>query len=133
MGIKEDAIYEGGPHVGDLIFNILIGFTIIGLPLTIGSVIRAIWSRYRITSRRISTTGGWMGRNRTDVIYSEMAQVVVVPRGLGAWGDMVITLKDGSRLEMRSLPRFRELYDYINEKISRKGQTKSGSGSKVNA
>lgn len=133
MGIKEDVIYEGGPHVGDLIFNILIGFTIIGLPLTIGSVIRAIWSRYRITSRRVSSVGGWMGRNRTDVIYSEMAQVVVVPRGLGAWGDMVITLKDGSRLEMRSLPRFRELYDYINEKISRKGQTKSGSGSKVNA
>jgi len=133
MGIKEDVIYEGGPHVGDLIFNILIGFTIIALPLTIGSMIRAIWSRYRITNRRISTTGGWMGRNRTDVIYSEMAQVVVVPRGFGAWGDMVITLKDGSRLEMRSLPQFRELYDYINSKISKNAQTKSGSAGQVNA
>lgn len=133
MGIKEDVIYEGGPHIGDLIFNILIGFTIIGLPLTIGSIIRAIWSRYRITSRRISTTGGWMGRNRTDVIYSEMAQVVVVPRGLGAWGDMVITLKDGSRLEIRSLPRFRELYDYINGKISKNPQTTSSSRGKVKA
>jgi len=127
MGIKEDVIYEGGPHVGDLIFNILIGFTIIALPLTMGSVVRAIWSRYRITSRRVSSVGGWMGRNRTDVIYSEMAQVVVVPRGLGAWGDMVITLKDGSRLEMRSLPRFRELYDYINGKISKTAETKSSS------
>lgn len=133
MGIKEDVIYEGGPHVGDLIFNILIGFTIIGLPLTIGSVIRAIWSRYRITSRRVSSVGGWMGGNRTDVIYSEIAEVVVVPRGLGAWGDMVITLKDGSRLEMRSLPRFRELHDYINGKISKNTQTKSKSMGKVKA
>ncbi|MBP0029085.1 PH domain-containing protein [Roseofilum sp. Guam] len=133
MGIKEDVIYDGGPHIGDLIFNIFIGFTIIALPLTIGSIIRAIWSRYRITSRRVSSVGGWMGRNRTDVIYSEISQVVVVPRGFGLWGDMVITLKDGSRLELRSLPQFRELYDYINGKISKNAQTKSGSGSKVNA
>ncbi len=119
MGIKEEVYYEGGPHKGDLIINLVMGLTIIALPLTIGAIIRAIWSRYRITNRRISVTGGWMGRNRTDVIYAEMADVVTVPRGLGAWGDMVVTLKDGSRLEMRSLPKFRELYDYINSKIAK--------------
>ncbi|NJK72178.1 MAG: GNAT family N-acetyltransferase [Synechococcaceae cyanobacterium SM2_3_60] len=30
---------------------------------------------------------------------------------------MVLTLKDGSRLEMRSVPKFREIYDYMLEKI----------------
>jgi hypothetical protein len=40
---------------------------------------------------------------------------------------MVITLKDGSRLELRAMPRFREVYDYINEKISPQAQAVSGS------
>jgi len=117
MGIREETIYEGGPHIGDLIINLLLGFTVICLPLTVGAVVRAIWLRYMITNRRISVTGGWMGRDRSDIIYSEIRQVVTVPRGLGLWGDMVLTLKDGSRLEMRSLPRFREIAAYVNEKI----------------
>jgi len=126
MGIREDVFYEGGPHVGDLIINVLLAFTIICIPLTVGSIARAVWLRYRITSRRISVTGGWMGRDRTDIIYSEIRKVVTVPRGLGLWGDMVVTLNDGSRLELRSMPRFREVYDYINEHISAKAQAASG-------
>lgn len=126
MGIREDVFYEGGPHIGDLIFNILLGFTIICLPLTVGAITRALWLRYRITSRRLSVTGGWMGRERTDLIYNEISKIVTVPRGLGLWGDMVVTLKDGSRLELRSMPRFREVYDYINERISPAAQAVSG-------
>ncbi|WNZ25879.1 PH domain-containing protein [Leptolyngbya sp. NK1-12] len=131
MGIKEEVYYEGGPHIGDLIINILLGFTVICLPLTIGAIVRALWLRYRITDRRISITGGWMGRDRSDVIYSEITKVVTVPRGLGGWGDMVITLKDGSRLELRALPKFREIYEYINQKLSPRAQKASGAlGSK---
>ena len=126
MGIREDVFYEGGPHVGDLIINILLGFTIICLPLTVGAITRALWLRYRITNRRISVTGGWMGRDRTDIIYNEISKIVTVPRGLGLWGDMVVTLKDGNRLELRSMPRFREVYDYINERISPAAQAVSG-------
>jgi hypothetical protein len=120
MGIREEVQYEGGPHVGDLIINILLGFTIICLPLTIGAIARAVWLRYRITDRRISVTGGWMGRDRSDIIYSEVSRIVKVPRGLGFWGDMVVTLKDGSRLELKSVPHFRELYDFINGRIAAK-------------
>jgi len=126
MAIKEEVYYEGGPHIGDLIINGLIGLTVIGLPLAVGAIVRALWLRYRITDRRISVTGGWMGRDRSDVVYSEIVKVVTVPRGLGAWGDMVVTLKDGSRLEMRSVPRFRAIYDHINQKISANAQKASG-------
>jgi Bacterial PH domain len=118
MGIKEEVYYEGGPHIGDLIINILIGLTVIGLPLTVGAIARALWLRYRITNRRISVTGGWMGRDRTDIIYSEIVNIKTVPRGIGLWGDMVVTLKDGSRLELRAMPKFRELFDYINQKAA---------------
>ncbi|MEY3297200.1 MAG: hypothetical protein RLZZ597_460 [Cyanobacteriota bacterium] len=127
MGIREDVFYEGGPHIGDLIINILLAFTIICIPLTVGAITRALWLRYRITNRRISVTGGWKGQDRTDIIYSEIRKIVTVPRGIGLWGDMVITLKDGSRLELRAMPRFREVYDYINEKISPQAQVASGS------
>ncbi|MGL4884667.1 MAG: PH domain-containing protein [Waterburya sp.] len=120
MGIKEEVYYEGGPHVGDLIFNILLAFTVICIPLTVGAIVRALWLRYRITDRRISVIGGWMGRQRTDIIYSEVIKIVKVPRGVGLWGDLVITLRDKSRLEMRAVPQFRELYDYISEKAAAK-------------
>ncbi|MBO3463452.1 PH domain-containing protein [Aetokthonos hydrillicola CCALA 1050] len=94
--------------------------------MTVGAIVRALWLRFRITDRRISVTGGWMGRDRTDVIYSEIVKIVKVPRGIGAWGDMVITLRNGSRLEMRAIPKFREIYDYINEKVTDKNPDYSG-------
>lgn len=120
MGIKEEVYYEGGPHIGDLIFNILLAFTVICIPLTVGAIVRALWLRYRITDRRISVTGGWMGRERTDIIYSEVVKIIKVPRGIGLWGDLVITLRDKSRLEMRAVPQFREICDYIAEKAAAK-------------
>ncbi|MGK7896844.1 MAG: PH domain-containing protein [Xenococcus sp. (in: cyanobacteria)] len=120
MGIKEDVFYEGGPHVGDLIFNILLAFTVICIPLTVGAIVRALWLRYRITNRRVSVIGGWMGKDQTDIIYNQIVKVVKVPRGVGLWGDLVITLKDKSRLELRALPQFREIYDYISEKAATK-------------
>ncbi|MGA9378723.1 MAG: PH domain-containing protein [Phormidium sp.] len=116
MGIREEVYYEGGPHIGDLILNILIGLTVIGLPLTVGAIARALWLRYRITDRRISVTGGFRGQDRTDIIYSEIVDVKKVPRGIGLWGDMVVVLRDGSRLELRAIPKFRAIYDYITEK-----------------
>jgi Bacterial PH domain len=126
MGIREEVYYEGGPHVGDLILSVLIGFTVIGLPVAVGAIVRALWVRYRITDRRVTVIGGWLGRDRTDIIYSEIVKIVKVPRGFGLWGDMALTLRDGSRLEMRAMPRFREIYDYINQQIAAKNPNSSG-------
>ena len=121
--IQEDVHYEGGPAKGDLILNVLLGFTLIGLPFTIGAIVRAVWLRFRITSRRISVCGGWMGNDKTQVVYSQISEVRTVPRGFGAWGDMVPVLNDGARLEMRSLPRFREVEAYILERINKRSST----------
>ncbi len=132
MAINEEVYYEGAPHVGDLLFNIAISFFVITIPFGVAAIARAVWLRYRITDRRITVTGGWMGRNRTDVVYGEIAKIVTVPRGLGIWGDMVLTLKDGSRLELKAIPKFRETYEYIESKLSLKAQDISGAlGSKA--
>ena len=115
--IQEDVHYDGGPAKGDLIFNLLLGVTLIGLPFTIGAIVRAVWLRFRITSRRISVTGGWMGKEKTQVVYSQIKEVRSVSRGFGAWGDMVLVLNDGARLEMRSVPS-RETEAYILERMA---------------
>ena len=115
---KNEAIfYEGGPASGDLIINLIAGITLIGLPFTFGALVRALWVRYKITTRRISVTGGWLGRDKTQVVFSQIAEIRSIPRGLGSYGDMVLVLKDGARLEIRSIPNFRETETFILEKI----------------
>lgn len=123
---NETVLYEGGPARGDLIFNLLIGLTVIGIPFAVGAIVRALWLRFRITSRRISVSGGWLGRDRTQVVYSQIMEVRSVPRGFGAWGDMVLVLNDGAKLEMRAVPRFRETEAYILERMAARGSGAAG-------
>ena len=125
--IQESVFYEGGPARGDLLLNLLFGLTLIGIPFAVGAIVRALWLRFRITSRRIEVNGGWLGRDRSQVVYSQIREVRSVPRGFGAWGDMVLLLTDGARLEMRSVPRFRELETYIEER-RRSGQPAKAKG-----
>tara|TARA_Y100001968_G_scaffold267892_1_gene258024 strand:- start:351 stop:758 length:408 start_codon:yes stop_codon:yes gene_type:complete len=122
ISTPEETFYEGGPAKGDLIINLLAGFTLIGLPFTFGALVRAFWLRFKITNRRISVTGGWFGRDKTQLSYSQLAEIRSVPRGLGSYGDMVLVLKDGSRLEMRSIPNFRVTENYILEKMNQPNQ-----------
>ena len=129
--IQEDTFYEGGPAKGDLIFNILLAFTLLGLPLTVAAIVRALWLRFRITSRRVSVSGGWMGKDRSQVVYSQIREVRCVPRGFGAWGDMVLVLTDGSRLELRSMPRFREVETYIQERIKSRSESNGSSSDSI--
>ncbi|MFM7086809.1 MAG: PH domain-containing protein [Cyanobium sp.] len=121
VAIEESIWYEGGPARGDLIVGLLLGLSVVGIPLAVGAIVRALWLRYRITSRRIEINGGWLGRDRSQVVYSQIREVRSVPRGWGSWGDMVLVLNDGSKLEMRSVPRFRELETYIEQRRSSRG------------
>ena len=57
-------------------------------------------------------------KEKTQVVYSQVKEVRSVSRGFGAWGDMVLVLNDGARLEMRSVPNFRETEAYILERMA---------------
>ena len=115
----EHIFFEGAPAKEDLILNLIAGLTLIGLPFTVGAIVRALWLRFKITNRRISVTGGWLGKDKTQVAFSQVKEIRSVPRGLGSYGDMVLILKDGSKLEMRSIPNFRKIEDYINQKVNK--------------
>ena len=114
----EEVFYEGGPARSDLIINLLAGITLVGLPFTFGAIVRALWLRYKITNRRVSITGGWFGRDQSQVVFNQINEMRSVPRGFGSYGDMVIILKDGSKLEMRSVPNFRATEKYIMDQIN---------------
>ena len=130
--INEEVFYAGGPAKGDLIINLLFGLTLIGIPFAVGAIVRALWLRFRITSRRVEVSGGWLGRDRSQVVYSQIREVRSVARSLGFWGDMVLVLNDGTKLEMRAVPNYKQAEAYIEERMAAapaaKGAPKPGFG-----
>ena len=123
INVVEETFYEGGPAKGDLIINLLAGFTILGIPFTFAAVVRALWLKYKITNKRITIDGGWFGKNKTQVSFNNIEEIRSIPRGFGSYGDMVLILNDGSKVEMKSLPLFREKQKFIEENISKRSQT----------
>ena len=119
IAINEEVFYEGGPAKGDLIINLLAGLTILGLPFTFAAIVRALWLRFTMTKKRITIIGGWFGRNKTQVSLNNIKEIRSVPRGFGSYGDMVLILNDGSKVEMKSLPSFREKQSYIEKNMSK--------------
>ncbi|KAM7464540.1 hypothetical protein LguiA_032661 [Lonicera macranthoides] len=110
---KEETIFfDGGAHYGDLMANLILGFTLLWLPLTLAAVFRAFYLRYRFTNLRVTVISGLTGQDRSDFSYSVIKDVQVVPRFIGEWGDVIITLKDGTKVDLRSVPKFREIAKY---------------------
>jgi hypothetical protein len=67
---------------------------------------RFLWLRYKFTDKRIlmeSTSP--LDAGATQILYPQIKKVVTIGRGVGAWGDMVITLSNGDNVEFRSLPK----------------------------
>lgn len=124
MAIKEDVQFEGRPSVIDLVVNTLLLATVIWFPLWIGALVRFLFVRYRITNRRVTIEGGWLGKQRNDVIYREISAVRVVPNsivgGIFNYGALVIITKDGTQLELKAISRFREVAQYIEEHLDRR-------------
>ncbi|ERM94343.1 hypothetical protein AMTRI_Chr04g252380 [Amborella trichopoda] len=109
---EERVFFDGGAHYGDLLSNLLLGFTLLWMPLTIAAVFRAFFLRYRFTNLRVTVISGLTGNDRSDFSYKVVKDVQVVPRFVGEWGDIVITLNDGTKVDLRSVPKFREVADY---------------------
>ena len=123
ININEESFYEGGPAKGDLIINLFAGLTLLGIPFTFAAVVRSLWLRYKITDKRITIDGGWFGKNKTQISLSNIDEVRSIPRGFGSYGDMVLVLNDGSKVEMKSLPMFREKQNFIEENMVKRSQT----------
>ncbi|KAL3824151.1 hypothetical protein ACJIZ3_020180 [Penstemon smallii] len=127
---QETIFFDGGAHYGDLLANLILGFTLLWLPLTLAAVLRAFYLRYRFTNLRVSVISGLTGEDRSDFSYSVIKDVQVVPRFIGEWGDVIITLKDGTKVDLRSVPKFREIAKYCLSMAEKKPVDFKESGSK---
>lgn len=121
----ETVFIETGPSNFELIVPTLSILTVIGIIPFIAALARAAWVRYKITSRRISISSGFRGKDQAEIIYRDI-QAVKYIRRLGGAADCVITLKDGARLELRAVPQFDVIYDYIMEQVDEKVKEASG-------
>ncbi|XP_027361905.1 uncharacterized protein LOC113869660 [Abrus precatorius] len=115
----ETVFFDGGAHYGDLLANLLLGFTLFWLPLTLAAVSRALFLRYRFTDLRVTVISGLTGEDRSDFSYKVIKDVQVVPRFIGEWGDIIITLKDGTKVDLRSVPKFRDIAKYCLSKAQK--------------
>ncbi len=79
---------------------------------------RRLWMKYKFTDRRIIVEVNSPLVKRTDVIeYEDIKEIRTAPRAFGLWGDCVIFLKNGSRLEILGLEKIDEIRDYVEGKI----------------
>lgn len=121
----EVTFFEGGPDPSEMVAPAVSILTVIGIVPFSASVARQAWVKYTITSRRIKVVSGWGGKDTTEVVYPDIVNMVYVWRFFGRCGDVVITLRDGSKLEIRSLPDFEKNYQYIFDRTSARCQAES--------
>lgn len=121
----ETVFVETGPSNLELVVPTLSILTVIGIIPFVGAVARALWVRYKITSRRISISSGFQGKDQTEIIYRDIEFLKYIRR-LGGAADCVITLKDGAKLELRAIPEFDKVLEYIVERIDDEAKAASG-------
>ncbi|CAM9775164.1 unnamed protein product [Scytosiphon promiscuus] len=121
----EVTFFEGGPDASEVVAPAISILTVIGLVPFSAALARQAWVKYTLTSRRIKIVSGWNGKDTTEVVYPDIVDMVYVWRFFGRCGDLVLTLRDGSKLEIRSLPDFERNYNYIRERTSASCQEKS--------
>jgi hypothetical protein len=114
----ERTFFEGPPSLTETLIPGLSVFTVVGIIPFSASIARQAWTRYRITTRRIEVSSGFRGKDIVQITYKEITEMAWLRRWGGACGDLVLTLRDGARVEMRSIRDFDKNLAFIMEQVS---------------
>lgn len=110
----ETVFLETNGAPASLVFNILMGFTIVYAPLTIAALGRAAWIKIRFTNKRLEVINtSPLFKGTQQVAYSQIKEVRSAPRAFDQWGDVVLFLKGGGTVELTGLPRHREIVEFV--------------------
>merc|ERR1719224_107271 len=120
----ETIFFEGPPAASEVIIPALSIITVLGIIPFVSALARQAWVRYKFTSRRVSIQSGIGGKEVSEIIYPDVEEIKYVFR-FGGPGDMVLFLKDGAKVEMRHVPKFEEIYEYVLAKCDTEAQQKS--------
>jgi|Transcript_71557 hypothetical protein len=102
----ERTFWEGAPSITETLIPGISIFTVIGIIPFGASIMRQAWTRYKISSRRFISKTGWQGKDEVQFIWKEVEDIKWLRRFGGTAGDFVFSLRDGSRVEVRSVPEF---------------------------
>lgn len=125
----EETFFEGRTSWTELVLPTLSILTVVGLIPFTAALARYIWVRYTITSRRISVDSGFQGKDHVEIVYRDIASIKYVRRAGGASADCVLELKDGAKLELRAIPKWDDIYEYISERLDDDAKDLSGPAS----
>lgn len=119
----EKVYYEGKTATSELLVSLLLGVFVLYLPLTAVSIGRYLWQSYKFTNRRVLVLQrSPFSKKNFSIFYKDVVDVVTIPRCLGLWGDMILTLKDGAKVTLVALDDYVDLREYVNGFIERKNK-----------
>lgn len=122
---RVEVIYEGPPSKSELLVPTLSIITVIGIIPFLAALTRQFWVNYRITSQRITIKSGVGGSSVSEIVYSNIKEMRFAYRAFGLAGDLVLFLKDGAQAEMRFVPDFERLYQFIYDQCDENCRAKS--------
>merc|ERR1711990_720284 len=104
--VPEQTFFEGAPSITETLIPGLSLFTVVGVIPFTASLARQAWTRYKITNKRLEIASGFQGKDVVQVTWREISDMKWLRRFGGAAGDLVLTLNDGAKVEIRSMPEF---------------------------
>jgi len=104
--VPEQVFFEGPPSITETVIPGLSLFTVVGVIPFTASLARQAWTRYKITNKRLEIASGFQGKDVVQVTWREISDMKWLRRFGGAAGDLVLTLNDGAKVEIRSMPEF---------------------------
>merc|ERR1719387_345627 len=123
--VPEQTFFEGAPSITETLIPGLSLFTVVGVIPFTASLARQAWTRYKLTNKRMEIASGFQGKDVVQVTWREIVDMKWLRRYGGAAGDLVLTLKDGSKVEMRSIPEFdrnlKFIFDQAGENLGTSG------------
>jgi len=122
----EQTFFEGAPSITETLIPGLSLFTVVGVIPFTASLARQAWTKYKFTNRRIEVASGFQGKDVVQVLWREITDVRWLRRYGGAAGDLVFSLQDGSKLEMRSVPEFDRNLAWVMSQVAEDALEASG-------
>ena len=119
--VPEQTFFEGAPSITETFIPGLSLFTVVGVIPFTASLARQAWTRYKITNKRMEIASGFQGKDIVQITYREIEDIKWLRRYGGAAGDIVLSLMDGAKVEIRSMPEFDRNLKFIFDQVDPTG------------
>jgi hypothetical protein len=123
---SEREFFFGPPSVTETFIPGLSVLTVFGIIPFGASLARQIWTRYSITDRRFTVKSGFQGKDEVQFVWREVTNLSWLRRFGGRSGDMVFTLGDGARIEIRSVAEFDRNLAFVMSQLPEAAKEKIG-------